>query len=80
MEPRTNGRLFSTYEVFREGAESSARGRRAPLSISEFGLSPNASGEHAFADNFAREIRPISAFRFPNFCFQPPLYTRALWV
>jgi hypothetical protein len=29
---------FSAHEVFREGAENSARGGRAPISISEFGL------------------------------------------
>ena len=31
MAPSASGGLFSTYEVFREGAEKSARGGRAPL-------------------------------------------------
>jgi len=31
-------RRISAYEVFREGAKSSARGGRAPQATSEFGL------------------------------------------
>ena len=50
---------FSAHEVFREGAENSARGGRAPHATSDFGLQSMAVGQWRAAQNQKSEKQSV---------------------